>query len=85
MLEPVRDSFRTGRSLPWVRVNVLPDYVYFNHSIHVAKGVVCATCHGRLDEMPITRQDRPWLMSTCLECHKKSRVQGLTDCSTCHR
>src|SRR5215472_13557835 len=52
MLEPVRDSYRTGRSLSWVRVHDLPDFVYFDHSIHIAKGVGCQTCHGQVDNMP---------------------------------
>ncbi len=50
-LEPVRESYRTGKSIEWTRVNDLPDFVYFNHSIHVAKGVGCTTCHGRIDKM----------------------------------
>ena len=54
MLEPVRASFRTGQPIQWIRVNDLPDYVYFNHSIHIAKGVGCETCHGRVDQMPLT-------------------------------
>ena len=53
-LEPVRASFRTGESIGWTRVHDLPDYVYFNHSIHVNKGVGCESCHGRVDQMPLT-------------------------------
>src|SRR3954454_14552667 len=53
LLEPVRASFRTGKSLEWTRVHDLPDFVYFNHSIHVSKGIGCATCHGRVDRMPL--------------------------------
>src|SRR5947207_9654451 len=56
MLEPVRASFRTGEPLRWSRVNDLPDFVYFNHSIHIAKGVGCVSCHGRVDTMPLMRQ-----------------------------
>src|SRR5438093_1660375 len=52
-LEPVRESFRTGRSIEWTRVHDLADFVYFDHSIHVAKGVACVTCHGRVDRMPL--------------------------------
>ena len=70
VLEPVRESFRTGRPLTWVRVHLLPDYVYFNHSIHVNKGVGCSTCHGRVDEMPLTWQTEPLSMEWCLECHR---------------
>jgi len=53
ILAPVRESFRTGKSLEWTRVNNLPGFVYFDHSIHVHKGVGCATCHGRVDQMPL--------------------------------
>src|SRR5450759_4017190 len=68
-LEPVRESFRTGRSLGWTRVNQLPDYVYFNHSIHVNKGVGCNTCHGPVDQMPLTYQYASLQMEFCLDCH----------------
>ena len=70
MLEPVRQSFRTDQSLRWIRVHDLPDYVYFNHSIHVAKGVGCATCHGQVDKMPLTWQESSLQMSWCLDCHR---------------
>lgn len=69
-LEPVRASFRTGKPIEWIRVHDLPDYSYFNHSIHVAKGVGCSTCHGQLDEMPITYQAATLQMEWCLECHR---------------
>ncbi len=71
-LEPVRESFRTGRSLEWTRVNQLPDYVYFNHSIHVNKGVGCNTCHGPVDQMPLTYQYASLQMEFCLDCHRAS-------------
>jgi hypothetical protein len=70
MLEPVRASFRTGRSIEWTRVHDLPDFVYFNHSIHVQKGIGCASCHGRVDEMPITWQVNTLYMRWCLSCHR---------------
>src|SRR5262249_55518675 len=69
-LAPVRDSYRTGQSIPWERVHNLPGFVYFDHSIHVAKGVGCASCHGRVDEMPLTYQENTLLMEWCLECHR---------------
>src|SRR3989475_10981795 len=69
-LEPVRASFRTGESIPWTRVNDLPDFVYFNHSIHVNKGVGCESCHGRVDRMPLTWQEASLQMEWCLECHR---------------
>jgi hypothetical protein len=69
-LEPVRESYRTGRSIAWTRVHDLPEYVYFNHSIHVAKGVGCSTCHGRVDRMPLMWQAQPLTMEWCLDCHR---------------
>jgi hypothetical protein len=70
-LEPVRESFKTGESLEWIRVHDLPDFVYFNHSIHVNKGVGCETCHGRVDEMPAMQQVASLQMEWCLDCHRR--------------
>ena len=70
MLEPVRESFRTDRSLVWARVNDLPDFVYFNHSIHINKGVGCNTCHGPVDRMPFMYNYASLRMGWCLECHR---------------
>ncbi len=70
ILEPVRASFRDETPLRWVRVHDLPDFVYFNHSIHVKKGVGCETCHGRVDQMPLMRQEHSLQMSWCLDCHR---------------
>jgi hypothetical protein len=69
-LEPVRESFRSGTSIQWTKVNDLPDFVYFNHSAHVNKGVGCTTCHGRVDRMPLMMQQASLLMEWCLECHR---------------
>jgi hypothetical protein len=69
-LEPVRASFRDNVSIEWTRVHDLPDFVYFNHSIHVAKGVGCSTCHGRVDRMPLMYQVQTLLMGWCLDCHR---------------
>jgi hypothetical protein len=69
-LEPVRRSFFTGRPIQWVRVHQVPDFVYFNHAIHVNKGVGCVTCHGRVDQMPVIEQAAPLTMSWCLACHR---------------
>jgi hypothetical protein len=69
-LEPVRASFRDDRPLNWIRVHDLPDFVYFNHSIHVSKGVGCETCHGRVDRMPLMFQARSLQMEWCLDCHR---------------
>src|SRR5215472_8457197 len=69
-LEPVRDSWRTGKPISWRRVHNLPDFVYFDHSIHVNKGVGCSTCHGRVDQMPLTWQVATLQMRWCLDCHR---------------
>ncbi len=69
-LEPVRASFRTDTSIEWVKVHDLPDFVYFNHSAHVNKGVGCSTCHGRVDKMPLVWQEKSLQMEWCLECHR---------------
>lgn len=70
MLAPVRESFRTGKPLVWHRVHNLADFVYFDHHVHVAKGVGCAECHGPIDSMPLTYQAAPLTMSWCLDCHR---------------
>jgi hypothetical protein len=70
MLEPIRASFRTGKPIVWSRVHRLPDFVHFNHSIHVAKGIGCASCHGRIDRMNLVHQAAPLTMSWCLDCHR---------------
>ena len=69
-LEPVRASFRDDKPLRWIRVHDLPDFVYFNHSIHVKKGVGCETCHGRVDRMPLMLQQASLQMEWCLDCHR---------------
>jgi hypothetical protein len=69
ILEPVRASYRDSTPISWTRVNALPDFVYFNHSIHVAKGVGCTTCHGPVAEMNITWRENSLYMRWCLECH----------------
>ena len=70
LLEPVRSSFKTGAPLRWAKVYDLPDYVYFNHSIHIAKGIGCVSCHGRVDTMPLMRQVVSLQMEWCLQCHR---------------
>jgi hypothetical protein len=69
ILEPVRRSFQTGESIQWNRVNYVPQFVFFNHSIHVAKGIGCTTCHGPVGQMPLTWQGQSLHMRWCLECH----------------
>jgi hypothetical protein len=71
MLESVRASWRDDRSIEWTRVHDLPDFAYFNHSIHVAKGIGCESCHGRVDRMPLTWQESSLQMEWCLECHRE--------------
>ena len=70
LLEPVRNSWATGQSLPWTRVHDLPDFVFFNHEIHVNKGLGCSTCHGRVDQMPLMYAQNTLQMEWCLDCHR---------------
>ena len=69
-LEPLRKSWETDMPMEWVQVHNLPDYVYFDHSVHVQGGVGCESCHGRIDQMPIVTQSQPLTMGWCLECHR---------------
>ncbi len=71
MLAPVRESYRSGKSLEWQRVYNLPGFVYFDHSIHIHKGVGCTSCHGHVDEMPFLYQAPSLLMEWCLDCHRQ--------------
>ncbi len=70
MIAPIKESFRTKRSIAWTRVHDLPDFVYFDHSIHVRKGIGCVTCHGQIDEMPLVRRKATLQMEWCLGCHR---------------
>jgi hypothetical protein len=70
LLEPVRQSWATGQSLAWTKVHDLPDYVYFSHEIHVHKGIGCASCHGRVDQMPLMYAQNTLQMEWCLDCHR---------------
>ncbi|MGH7828830.1 MAG: cytochrome c3 family protein [Candidatus Binatia bacterium] len=70
VLEPVRESFRTDKSIEWTRVHNLPGFAYFDHSIHVKKGVGCTTCHGSVDQMPLMWREHSLYMEWCLECHR---------------
>jgi hypothetical protein len=70
MLQPVRDSLAKNEPMHWQRVNRLPDYVYFNHSIHVTKGVGCSSCHGAVDQMQLTYPAQSFTMEFCLTCHR---------------
>lgn len=75
ILEPVRQSLATRQPLQWNRVNQLPDFVFFNHSIHVQKGIGCASCHGRVDQMPLTWKAHSLYMRWCLDCHEAPQKQ----------
>jgi hypothetical protein len=93
MLVPVRTSWETGVSISWKRVNALPDHVYFNHSVHVHKGIACARCHGAVDTMARVQRVAPLTMKWCLDCHRDPpggpdrgrRITQITTCSACHR
>ncbi len=74
LLEPVRNSWATGESIQWIKVHDLPDYVYFNHEIHVNKGIGCASCHGRVDQMPLMYEENSLQMEWCLNCHRNPGV-----------
>lgn len=84
MLAPIRESFATGKPIHWQRVYDLPDFTYFNHSIHVAKGVGCETCHGRVDQMPLLVKATSLQMEWCLSCHRnpESYLRPLTEITT---
>lgn len=73
MLRPVRESYANEKPLIWARVNDLPDFVYFNHSIHIYKGIGCESCHGRVDRMPLLSKAHTFHMEWCLECHKNPK------------
>ena len=73
-LAVVRESFRTGRPIEWARVHDLPDFVYFNHSIHIRKGVGCVSCHGRVDKMPLMYKQNTLTMGWCLNCHRNPEM-----------
>ena len=70
LLAPIRDSASTGKPMRWIRVHKLPDYAYFTHKSHVAAGIGCVTCHGRVDRMPLMEQAEPFQMRWCLDCHR---------------
>ena len=70
LLDELRARYFTDRAIPWSRVHRLPDFVYFNHSIHVNKGVGCVSCHGRVDQMALVEQVAPLTMGWCLDCHR---------------
>jgi hypothetical protein len=70
LLAAVRQSYATGQPIPWVWIHQTPDYVYFNHAIHVNRGISCVECHGRVDEMDTVREAKSLAMGFCLDCHR---------------
>jgi hypothetical protein len=70
LLAPVRHSYETGEPVPWVKIHQVPDYAYFNHSIHVNRGVSCVECHGKINEMDVVMHAKPLSMGFCLDCHR---------------
>ncbi|HUJ11731.1 MAG TPA: cytochrome c3 family protein [Verrucomicrobiae bacterium] len=75
ILQPVRDSYRTGEPIKWERVDFVPEFVFFNHSIHIHKGVGCTTCHGPVGDMPLTWQATSMHMRWCVDCHRQPAEQ----------
>jgi hypothetical protein len=88
-LEPVRESWRTRTPIRWKRVDSVPAYVYFHHGVHVQAGVMCAECHGRVEDMARVMRVQNFTMDFCLECHRRQQgsraITRLTSCSACHR
>ena len=81
MLQVVRDSYAKDESIPWVRLHDLPEFVYFDHSVHVKKGVGCESCHGRVDQMPLMWKENTLNMGWCLDCHRnpEERLRPVTE------
>jgi hypothetical protein len=75
MLQPIRDSWEKGTAMEWVRIHKLPDYVYFDHSVHVTAGVGCVECHGRIDQMDRVQMEKPLSMGWCLDCHRDIKAK----------
>lgn len=70
VLAQVRESYESGEAIPWVRIHKTPDYVYFNHAVHVNRGISCVECHGRIDQMEVVHHAKPLSMRFCLDCHR---------------
>ncbi len=79
LLEPVRQSYATGKPLKWTKVNKVPEFVYFNHSIHINRGLNCNTCHGKINGMQMTSKGRAFFMEWCLDCHRHPEKFLYTD------
>jgi hypothetical protein len=83
-IQKLRDAYDKGVSIPWVKVHMLPDHVKFNHSAHLAKGVNCETCHGKVETMKKIAQYQDLSMGWCVNCHREPQYNAPTNCSTCH-
>ncbi len=70
LLAPIRASYESGNPVPWKQIHQVPDYVYFNHAVHVNRGVSCVECHGQINEMEVVRHEKPLSMGFCLDCHR---------------
>lgn len=93
-IEKLASYYNEGEALPWKRVHKVPDYAYFNHSVHVNKGIDCVSCHGDVDQMDVIRQVNSFTMASCLDCHRNAHdklpnIEGIKkgpdNCFACHR
>ncbi len=83
-IQKMRELYDAGKSVEWVRVHMLPDFVHFNHNAHVAKGVNCQTCHGQIETMKQVSQHSTLSMGWCVNCHRETQHNAPLNCSTCH-
>ena len=81
-VQMIQSLYQAEQTIPWVRVHRVPDYVYFSHRWHVAKGIACQTCHGPVETMDVVRQDQNLKMGWCISCHRKEKASQ--ECNTCH-
>jgi hypothetical protein len=81
-IQMITSLYQQGQTIPWVRVHRLPDYVYFSHRWHVAKGFACQTCHGPVETMDVVRQEQTLKMGWCISCHRQNKASQ--ECNTCH-
>lgn len=84
-IQKMRKLVEEGKSFEWVKVHDLPDFVYFNHARHIAKGVECQTCHGDVGQMARVKQVAPMTMGWCIDCHRSQKPAASTQCVACHR
>jgi hypothetical protein len=81
-IQTVAKLYEEGKTIPWVRVHRVPDYVYFSHRWHVARGIACQTCHGQVQNMDVIRQAENLKMGWCISCHRQNKASQ--ECNTCH-